>query len=453
MWFFRMEKNMGKQPVFATESLYRTVRQYSSGRISAEDMKKLLAVAADCRKVKEYVYARFGGIGSLSKLYPGYAVQNEMTQSGLRMELDLPSVYFYLSIFEALGDIKAGWSAVRIKVAKLVGRNNTLEEVEKHYLRFVLKTWNAFAALLEGEVVSLPKELQAVYARLAGQVDTGKLDQYLRRQVRKYHIRRIQAGAIEAFPASERAYRYGDHGIYISTKEKRKRVFVPLTDNSRHNSQLRICLFPQEGRLEILAAVETAPGVFGGSKKEMGISLGMRIMLTTDSGRRYGEKLGEIHGVYADWIREQTIRHSRDGGNNPGRKKYQAKKRRMQEELHGYINRELNRFLTEENPGKVYMMEPLQATVDGKNRCLNHRMALWERGYVRKRLEFKCRERGVNMMYVSGMGISATCSRCGGRGERREGLFICGVCGQRSDEKANSAGNVLKRGLEADRKH
>ncbi len=70
-------------------------------------MQRLLDIAEDFRKVKNYVYVRYGGIGSLSKIYPGYTVQNEMTASGYRETLGLPAVYFYLAVFDALGDIKS----------------------------------------------------------------------------------------------------------------------------------------------------------------------------------------------------------------------------------------------------------------------------------------------------------------------------------------------------------
>lgn len=46
-------------------------------------MNKLLEIARDYREVRNYVYTRYGGIGSLSKIYPGYTVQNEMTAGGL----------------------------------------------------------------------------------------------------------------------------------------------------------------------------------------------------------------------------------------------------------------------------------------------------------------------------------------------------------------------------------
>ena len=86
-------------------------------------MTKLQAVARDYAKVKNYVYQRYAGITGLSKIYPGYTVQNEMTRSGLREELGLPSVYFYLAIFDALGEIKSQWTRTKSKISKLeIGR-------------------------------------------------------------------------------------------------------------------------------------------------------------------------------------------------------------------------------------------------------------------------------------------------------------------------------------------
>ena len=81
-------------------TICKTVSQYSSKPISVEDMRKLQEIAADYAKVKNYVYQRYSGIKSLSMLYPGYAIQNEMTKSGLRERLGLPSVYFYLAVFD-----------------------------------------------------------------------------------------------------------------------------------------------------------------------------------------------------------------------------------------------------------------------------------------------------------------------------------------------------------------
>ena len=92
-------------------------------------MQKLLEIAEDYKKVKNYVYNRYGGIGSLSKIYPGYTVQNEMTKSGLRAELGMPSVYFYLAMFDALGDIKSQWTRTKSKLLKLIAVNQNKKSI------------------------------------------------------------------------------------------------------------------------------------------------------------------------------------------------------------------------------------------------------------------------------------------------------------------------------------
>lgn len=56
------------------KKLCKTVCQHNREPVSADDMKKLQEVAEDYRTVKNYIYQRYGGIGSLSKIYPGYTV-------------------------------------------------------------------------------------------------------------------------------------------------------------------------------------------------------------------------------------------------------------------------------------------------------------------------------------------------------------------------------------------
>ena len=426
----------------------RTVCQYSRDPVPAGDMGKLLEIAEDFRKVKNYVYARYGGIGSLSKISPGYTVQNEMTGSGLRDELGMPSVYFYLAVFEALGDIRGQWTRIRAKVGRLAGRNENFTPEEKHYLRFLLKVNNAFDGVLNRKPAELPEGIRRQQEELAGKVDAEKLHRYLCRQVRKYHgkLGCLHTDKADGFSVSERAYRYGDHGIYISVKEKRKRVFVPLTDGNRYGCQVTVRLFPEESRVEIRVPVQVAVRQHTDYRNTVGIALGMQAMLTTDRGHAYGEELGRLQAEYADWVRRQTAVHHADGGKNPGRKKYNARKHRFEERIHGYINQELNRFLRTEKPATVYMVKLPGAGTIGPSRKINHSVTMWQRGYIRKRLVQKCREQSVELLEVLGKDIGRECSRCGAEGESRDGVFTCGACGYSAGEKTNTAGNVLKRG-------
>ena len=110
------------------EKICKTIHQYNKEPIPKADMQQLLEIAEDYKKVKNYVYGRYGGIGSLFKIYPGYTVQNEMTKSGFRDKLGLPSVYFYLAIFDALREIKSQWIRLRTKIMELVVKNENFTE-------------------------------------------------------------------------------------------------------------------------------------------------------------------------------------------------------------------------------------------------------------------------------------------------------------------------------------
>jgi len=429
----------------APDKICKTVHQYNKEPLSAGDMQKLLDIAEDYRKVKNYVYARYGGIGSLKKIYPGYTVQNEMTNTSLRSSLGLPSVYFYLAVFDALGEIKSQWTRIKSKLQKLISKNDRFTAEEKHYLRFILKVSNAFAQVLNGETVSLTAKLQMQYEMLAAETDTERLHRYLRRQVRKYHVN-LHTDMAEGFAIGERAYRYADCGIYISIKEKRKRIFIPLTDRNQYKSQLYIKLYPDQSRLEIKVPVYVRVKHPADYVNQVGVAVGFHTMLTTDQGRHYGEELGNYQKEYAEWVRKQTIRYNQNRSTSPGRKKYNAKKNRFEECLHSYINHEINRFFQIEKPKTIYIVKLPKPGAGGVNKRINQSISQWQRGYIRRRLEQKCRERSVEIVEVLGKNISNECSRCKEIGKRTDRRFVCPACGYEAEEKTNTAQNVKKRG-------
>ena len=212
------ETDMGQETVF------KTLHQYSRNPVPRADMEKLEAIAKDYCHVKNHVYQQYGGIGSLPKIYPGYTVQNEMTGSGLRARLGLPSVFFYCAIFDALGDIKSRWSHTKNKIEENIRKNPNLTPEDRHYLRFVMKQSQCFEAILLGKPIVLGQNWQESYDSIRAGVDERRLNQYLRRQVRK-HTGKMRTDAADGFSMTAKAYRYGDNGgshwIFISTKENR----------------------------------------------------------------------------------------------------------------------------------------------------------------------------------------------------------------------------------------
>lgn len=408
-------------------------------------MKKLMEIAKDYGEVKNYVYQRYGSIKSLPKIYPGYTVQNEMTASGLRARLNLPSVYFYLAIFSALGDIKNQWAQVKNRTEKCIRENQNLTPEDRHYLRFVMKQSRCFENILLEQEMDLAGEWKNSFEKVRTGVDEKRLNQYLRRQVRR-HLKKMHSDTDDGFTVSGKAYRYGDHGIYLAIKEKRKRIFIPLTDNNRYTSQLNIRLFPEEGNIVIHVPIETRIRQNKDYRKTVGLAMGIRNMFVTDQGNIYGEKYSEYQYALADFVRAGNTRYWKNKANNPGRKKYMAGRERLEAALHTYINAEINRMLKTERPAVIYLPKLPQTSKAGVNKRINHSVNMWQRGYIKSRLIQKCRERSVELVEVWGKDISNECSQCGAIGKKAKDIFTCNVCGARIPERENTAKNALKRG-------
>lgn len=426
-------------------TICKTVHQYNSEPIPEADIKKLQEIAKDYSTVKNYVYQRYGGIKSLPKIYPGYTVQNEMTASGLRVQLGLPSVYFYLAVFDAIGDIKNQWTQTKSKTEKSIRENENLTSEDRHYLRFVMKQSHCFESILLEKEMALSEDWMKSFEEVSAGVDKKRLNQYLRRQVRK-HLRKLHTDTVDGFAVSEKAYRYDNHGIYLAIKEKRKRIFVPLTDNNRYTKQLHVRIFPEEGNIVIHAPVETRVKQHEDYCRKVGLAVGIRTMFVTDEGHIYGEKYSEYQYALSDYVREGNIRYRKNKEKNAGRKKYMAGRERLEKALHTYINAEINRMLRTEKPIVIYLPKLPQSSKAGVNKRINSSVSMWQKGYVRKRLAQKCAEQSIDLIEVLGKDISNECSRCGVIGQKINGVFVCKACGAELPERENTAKNALKRG-------
>ena len=90
-------------------------------------------------------------------------------------------------------------------------------------------------------------------------------------------------------------------------------------------------VYPENRRVELQVPVYVAVKSHADYGRQVGLSMGMRVMLVTDEGHLYGMQFGEYQKQLSDWLSEQTVSYQRNRKANSGRKKYQAKKRRLEE--------------------------------------------------------------------------------------------------------------------------
>jgi putative transposase len=89
-------------------------------------------------------------------------------------------------------------------------------------------------------------------------------------------------------------------------------------------------------------------------------------------------------------------------------------------------------------------MSPLQHE-HIRGRALRRRLALWQRGLIRRWAEQQAQERGLRVVEVNPAYTSQICSRCDQRGNRRRHTFTCPHCGFQEHADINAARNIRHR--------
>lgn len=451
-------------PLNNGKKICKALHQYSKGKISSENMDVLMEIGHGCMVTKNYIYQRYGGIKSLGKLYPGHAVEAEVKEAGFREKIGLPSVYFTASVNRALGDIKIMWARVKSGINDAASKNERFSPEDRHYIRFVVKVSGCLEGILNGKPASLSEEIQSKYESVIAELgdETGQrvqsLNRYICRQTRK-RLRRLHTDNATYFTMKKQGYRYGEsegkHGIFLATKVNRQRMFIPLTDTNVYDRMLDIKLDPQKRKVEIIIPLLVNTKQHENYTNEIGISLGLWNMITTSTGNVYGSEFGKKQQEISRYILKENYQNGRE--NRSETQKYTTQKAKMDAALKNYINMEINRMLTQEKPGVIYMAklprnpgmhtaEPCDDQQFLKGTGDTHFLRMWRKGFVTERIQWKCQENGIENIEVIGKGISTECSICGQKGYVKGENFQCPACGFVENKKVNGARNALNRG-------
>lgn len=431
----------------------KSIHQYSSEKISSENMDVLMEIGHGCMVTRNYIYQRYGGIRSLGKLYSGYAIETEVKAAGFREQIGLPSVYFTASVNRALGDIKIMWAQVRNGINDAASKNERFSPEDRHYIRFVVKVNGCLENILNGKPVSLPEEISLRYESIiAGLGDENgqrvkSLNRYICRQTRK-RLHRQHTDNETYFTIKKQGYRYGEsggkHGIFLATKVNRQRIFIPLTDTNVYDRMLDIKLNPQKRTVEIIIPLFVNTRQHEDYTEKIGISLGLWDMVTTSTGNVYGSAFGKMQQEISRFILKENYRNDRKSIS--GTQGYLERKAGMDAALKNYVNRELNRMLAQEKPKTIYMAKLPRNPGMMKGTGDTHFLRMWKKGLVTERLQWKCQQNGVSVIEVIGKGIGTECSACGRKGTVKGENFRCPACGFEENKKVNGARNALNRG-------
>ena len=435
----------------ADATIIKTICQHSRP-LPADTMAFLRGIAEDYAKVRAATYERYGGIRSINHLTPVYNILSEMRSCGLRSQLDLPSAYYELAVMEAVTDIKSMWGTVKNKVREAISGRDRLTSDERKYLRTVLRIDTVFAAVLNRRKYEMPRNMEGF------SVETGRLNNLLCRLVRQCHMKPAVRKA-DYFRVTPAGYCYKDGGIYLVSRIKRRRVFLPLKDGQVSSHQ--ICVRLGDGEANLYLYRESEAKDISGSGSVYAY-IGYQDAVTLSNGHVYGAGLDRLVSPETERLnaknqaRSRAVRSRFDSlkagdmakaerirASNLGKKKYDRQKQRARDRTQNFINAELNRLIEEEKPKRIVITKLIvKPRTRHYSPQANRRLARSFGSYIRRRLEEKCRLYGIEFVAINPKGTGSTCSACGSEGIREKQDFHCENCGYAATIAQNTARNI-----------
>ena len=431
---------------------------------------EILLIGTIQRNIKNYVWSRYSGIGSLLK-QSGWTIRDELIQRDL-LSKKITKTFSRVAIEKSASTIKANWTTTKKKVKKAIAQNENLTKDDKRYLYLCLKHTPTLYNILNYKKV----DYQTDYLKDL-KVDVHRLNNLLRRYVRRYKTKSYTNKANIILTSSLYKFDLNNKNFALTGKKKHSRIEISLIGN-----------IPKlKGTLELVKNQKTnqyylhVPLDRVISKKQMtdkseilGLDVGITDLITLSNGSIYGANSTELFYTLSDnlvnknrsrlfsykqkleqgilieqdrtkkSILEQKLKNLED--NNLGSKKRISKISKYKSRIVSHINHELNKMIKEEDIEEI-VREDLTWSSKKKNvsKKQRNRFSTWAKGVLLERLSVKLAERGITETIVNPAYTSQVCCKCNHLGNRKGKEFKCSNCNLSIDADFNASINIKKR--------
>ena len=447
-------------------------------------MKRTIKIKANCsnnedeilligtvqRNIKNYVWSRYSGIGSLLK-QSGWTIRDELIQKDL-LSKRISKTLSRVAVEKSASTIKSNWTTTKKKIKRAIAQNENLTKDDKRYLYSCLKHTPTLYNILNYKKVDYATDyLKAL------KIDVHRLNNLLRRYIRRYKTK----------PHTNKANVILTSNLYKFNPNNNEFVFT----GKKSYSQLKITLIGNvpklKGTLELVKNQKSnqyylhVPLDRIITKKEMtdqseilGLDVGITDLITLSNGSVYGANSAELFYTLSDnlvnknrsrlfaykrkleqrilteldqskkVILEQKLKNLED--NNLGSKKRISKISKYKSRIASHINCELNKMVKEEDIKEI-VREDLNWSSKKKNisKKQRNRFSTWSKGTLLERLSVKLAEKGIKETIVNPAYTSQVCCKCNHLGIRIGKEFKCSNCNLSIDADFNASINIKKR--------
>ena len=435
--------------------------------------EEILLIGTVQRNIKNYVWSRYSGIGSLLK-QSGWTIRDELIQKHL-LSNKIPKTFSRAAIEKSASTIKSNWTTTKKKVKKAIAQNENLTKDDKRYLFLCLKHTPTLYNILNYKKVDYAidylKDLK---------IDVHRLNNLLRRYIRRYKTKSYTNKANVILTSSLYKFDLNNNTFSFAGKKKNSRIVITLIGNvPKSNSILELVKNQKSNQYYLHVPLDRII-----SKKEMtaeseilGLDVGMTDLITLSNGSVYGANSSELFYTLSDnlvnknrsrlfsyklqleerilteqdlskkSILELKLRNLEE--NNLGAQKRNAKIGKYKSRIASHINCELNKMVKEEDIEEIVREDLNWSSKKKKKRNVSrkqqNRFSTWAKGILLERLSVKLAEKGIKETVVNPAYTSQVCCKCNHLGNRKGKEFKCLNCNLSIDADFNASIIIKKR--------
>lgn len=447
-------------------------------------MKRTIKIKANCsnnedeilligtiqRNIKNYIWSRYSGIGSLLK-QSSWTIRDELIQKDL-LSKKITKTFSRVAVEQSASAIKSNWTTTKKKVKKAIAQNENLTKDDKHYLYLCLKHTPTLYNILNYKKVDYQTDcLKAL------KVNVHRLNNLLRRYIRRYKTKSHTNKANVILTSNLYKFNSNNNTFMFSGKAKHSRLEISLIGNvPKLKGTLELVKNQKDNQYYLHVPLDRII-----SQKDMteqseilGLDIGITDLITLSNGSVYGANSAELFYNLSDnlvnknrsrlFSYKQKLEHrisieidpSKKSilelklknleENNLGSKKRISKIGKYKSRIASHINHELNKMLKEEDVEEI-VREDLTWRSKKKNvsKKQQNRFSTWSKGLLLERLSIKLAEKGIKETIVNPAYTSQVCCKCNHLGNRKGKEFKCSNCNLSIDADFNASIIIKKR--------
>ena len=433
--------------------------------------EEILLIGTVQRNIKNYVWSRYNGIGSLLK-QSGWTIRDELIQKDL-LSKKITKTLSRVAVEQSAATIKSNWTTTKKKVKKAIAQNENLTKDDKHYLYLCLKHTPTLYNILNYKKVDYAtdclKDLK---------VDVHRLNNLLRRYIRRYKTKSYTNKANVILTSNLYKFDLNNNIFSFTGKKKNSKVTITLIGNiPKLKGTLELVKNQKSNQYYLHVPLDRII-----IKKEMteqseilGLDVGINL-ITLSNGSIYGANSAELFYTLSDNLvnknRSRLFSYKRQleerlltendpskksilelklknlENNNLGSKKRISKISKYKSRIVSHINCELNKMVKEEDIEEI-VREDLNWISKKKKKNVSrkqqNRFSTWSKGVLLERLSVKLAEKGIKETIVNPAYTSQVCCKCNHLGSRNGKIFKCLNCNLNIDADFNASINTKKR--------